>query len=236
MFNQRINALFLLLISSCFSTSIYAYNLEPISHLNELAKEYINKTIAVDKNDTLEVSLSPAANNLQVQRCEEAIQVSVPNQSSSSQINTLEMTCLGKVSWHIYVPVDVKILTNVLVAKETIPGREIITQDMITTAKYDKNQLYSGFYTDPKDIEGQVAINSITSGTVLTKKNIQSPILINRNQTVSIINRHGGIMVKAEGIAKSSGALNDVIKVMNPSSKRTIDAVVVSGSSVEVRG
>jgi flagella basal body P-ring formation protein FlgA len=73
------------------------------------------------------------------------------------------------------------------------------------------------------------------AGTVITHKNIQKPILINRNQNVSIISRHGTILVKADGIAKSSGGFNDIIRVLNPSSKRMIDAAVISSSSVEVR-
>jgi flagella basal body P-ring formation protein FlgA len=145
------------------------------------------------------------------------------------------MTCSAQQSWHVYVPVSMKILTKVVVARETIPGKTLISEDMLDYAYRDKNTLYSGYFKETKDVVDQVPISTVVAGTALTRHNVQQPVIVNRNQAVTIISKHGHIMVSAEGIAKTEGALNDTIKVMNSSSKKTIDAIVTSGTTVEVR-
>ncbi len=111
-------------------------------------------------------------------------------------------------------------MTKVVMAKETIPSKTEITADMVEVGYHDKNTLYNGYFKDPSEIEGKEPLMTLVTGTVLTKKNTRQPILINRNQAVSIISRHGHIMVRADGVAKTNGALNESIKVLNSSSKK----------------
>lgn len=234
MSNLRLLALLPLLFSLSITVS-YATNTESIEHLNDLAKEFVQKNIALDMDETLEVKISNTNNQLNLAQCQQPIRVSLPAGTSSQQISTLEMTCAGDQAWHVYVPIDMKILTKVVIAKQTIPAKEIISEDMLDFAQYDKNSLFSGYYKQTKDLVGQTPSSTIVAGTVLNRKNVQPPILINRGQIVSIVSKRGTIMVKASGVAKSSGAFNDTIQVLNPSSKRLVEGVVVSSSTVEVR-
>jgi len=217
-----------------FCTITFAYQMEPVEHLDALAREYIQNHTVINDDEKLEVSLSDAARQLQLAKCDQPISVTAPA-SAAQQVSTLQMSCAGTQSWSAYVPVNMKILTKVVVAKETLAAKEVISNDMLDYAMYDKNSLYAGYFKDASEVAGQVPTTAMIAGTVITKKNIQKPIIINRNQTVSIVSRRGMIMVKAEGIAKTSGALNDIIRVLNPSSKRVIDAMVINSSSVEVR-
>lgn len=217
-----------------FTSSAYAA-VETQAHLNELAKEFIQKNITLSEDETLEVKISDSGSHLQLAQCENPIQVSLPEGASSQQIQNIKMSCTGNIKWEVYVPVDTRILTKVIVAKQTIPARQVISEDMLDYALRDKNTLYSGYFKSPSEVVGQTPLSTILPGIVISRRNIQQPILINRNQSVSIVAKHGAIMVKAEGIAKTSGALNDTIKVLNPSSKRTIDAVVVNSNTVEVK-
>jgi len=230
MFNLRLCAMLLSLSNIC-----YAGNLEQIDHLNNLAKEFVQKTVVLDPDETLEVKISEANNQLNLPACQQPVQVALPAGTTTQQISTLEMSCTGDRPWHVYVPIDMKILTKVVVTRQTIPAKEIISEDMLEYAQHDKNSLYAGYYKQTRDLVGLVPGSTIMAGTVLSKKNVQPPILINRGQIVSIVSRRGTILVKASGVAKSNGALNDIIQVLNPSSKRMIEGVVVSSSTVEVR-
>ncbi len=224
----------LLALGLLVNHAVMAMEYESLNHINTLAVEYIQKNVAVDPDEKLEIKLSEAASQLRLAACASPIAVNIPAGSAEHQITTLEMTCATSPSWHVYVPVDMKVMTKVVVAKETIPSKTVIESDMLDLSFRDKNSLYSGFFKNIDDAIGQIPVTTMVSGTVLTKRNIQQPIIINRNQSVSIISRHGNIMVRAEGIAKSNGALNDSIKVLNTSSKRIIDGTVINSSSVEV--
>lgn len=216
-------------------TLLFAGENETYDHINELAVSFVQQHIAVDPDEKLQVRVNESAQQLQIAKCDQPIEMTLPNGVTSQQISTIEMSCHGQQPWHVYVPIEMKILTKVVIAKQTIPNKEVISEDMLDYAEFDKNTLFTGYFKDTKEIVGQSPTTLLMPGTVITKKNVQQPILINRNQNVSIISRHGTIMVKAEGIAKSSGAYNETIRVLNPSSKRLVDAVVVSSSSVEVK-
>lgn len=221
------------LLCLCVAHSVYAQPLESIDTINALAKSFIEKNTPLDPGDRMEVHLGQAANNLQLTRCSEAIDVSVPA-NSSEQPSTLTMRCTGPEAWQVYVPVSTVIFTKVVVTRQPIPSNEKIEQNMLTTAEMDKNQLFLGYYKEMKDVVGLVSTNGIASGSVINKRNATQPILIKRNQGVSIVAIKGSIMVRADGIAREDGALNNSIKVFNPSSKRVLDAIVINSSTVQV--
>lgn len=216
------------------TSNLLAASYESYQSLNQLAVEFIQSHAQLGQDERTTIRLGNAVNDLRLAKCTTPITVNIPASSAEQQITTLEMTCSSQPSWHVYVPVDMKILTRVVVARETIPAKTIISEDMLDLAYRDKNVLYSGYFRNFSDISGQISMMTMIKGTVINHKNIQQPILINRNQNVTIESRHGHILIRAEGIAKSSGALNDTIKVLNPSSKRIVDAVVISSSTVAV--
>lgn len=232
------NAMTKIAIASLITLTGYGYaqaaNYETFQHIDALASEYVRKNVSVDPDEKIEVKLSEAAGQLQLVACTSPIAINLPAGSAQQHITTLEMTCAGETSWHVYVPIDMKVLTKVVSAKETIPSKTPISEDMLELSYQDKNLLYSGYFKDVNEVDGQVAVTPLVAGTVLTKKNVQQPVIINRNQNVSIISRHGNIMVRAEGIAKTKGAMSDTIKVLNSSSKKMLDATVINSSTVEV--
>ncbi len=225
---------FILFLFSSFSSVALSSPYESIEHLNTIATEFIQKHVELMPDDKIEMNLSSTAYDLHLATCATPINVSLPAESTGQKINTLEMTCSSQPSWHVYVPVDMKVLTKVIVARENIPSKSIISEDMLEYAYRDKSQMYSGFYKEMKDVVSLVPVSTIVAGTVISKRNIQLPVIVTRNQLVNIVARSGNIMVSAQGIAKTDGALNDIIKVTNSSSKKTIDAVVTSGTTVEV--
>ena len=218
------------------STHASAIPLESVDHLNALAKAFVENTISVSPDDKLEVNTSQTSKNFTVAQCGVPITVNFPPNASQESASTVEMTCAGPQLWHIYVPIDIRIMTKVVVAKQPITAKETITEDMLDYAEYDKNRVFSGYYKNFSQIVGQEAVSMMAAGAIITKHSLQKPIVIHRNQNVAIVAKKGFIMVKADGIAKSDGGLDDMIKVFNPASKRTIDGIVVDSSTVDVSG
>lgn len=217
-----------------FISTTYADELESFDNLNTAAQQFIHQQINLDQGDSLEVNISNSARNLSVAKCQEPIQVSLPADTNKEQINTLIMSCNLPVAWKVYVPVTTRILTDMVITKQPVSARQEITADMLDYAQNDKTRATSGYYKRVDEVVGQIATTTIPSGTVINQHIIQHPIAIKRNQNVTIVAKNGYIMVKAEGIAKSDGAINDIIKVMNSSSKKMLDATVINSSTVEV--
>jgi len=101
-------------------------------------------------------------------------------------------------------------------------------------AQENINRLYNGYFKDKKEVVGYVASQIINSGAVITRKNVRRPQLVHKNQEIDLIAKKNQIVVTMKGISKSDGSLNDSIVAYNPSSKKTVEAIVVGLNMAEV--
>lgn len=230
----RITIYILFISTLSLIQTAYSSGHESIERLKSVARTFILANIQTEPGESIEVQINQSNTPLQVASCSREIEAAFPQNSNSEQINSVELSCNGPQQWRIYIPVDVQIFSKVIVAKHTIPSKETITDDDIGYAVYNKNRLYSGFFTKKEDVIGSETAHLITAGTILSKKNLQSPLLVHRNQQINLIAKMNSIIVTMQGIAKSDGTLNSTIKVFNPSSKRTMDAVVVGPNKAQV--
>jgi len=82
--------------------------------------------------------------------------------------------------------------------------------------------------------EGLSAKHALRAGQVIRQADVAKPELVGRGETVTIMFQVPGIMVTVLGKASDSGALGDVISVVNVQSKHTIQATVIGPGRVSV--
>lgn len=231
------NARMLLLFSGIplflLSTPSHASAYEETDHLKEVVKAYVNANTSLAADETMDIQFDKIA-SLVLPACSNDIISSLPNDNNRQEITSVELTCNGTQAWHVFIPVHVAIYTKVIVAKETIAPQTFITPENVELATYEKSRLYNGYYKNVDELQGQIANQVIQSGTAISKKNIQSPIIIHRNQVVEVTAIKNLVAVTMKGIAKSDGAMSSTIKILNTSSQKTFDAVVVGPNKAEV--
>lgn len=209
------------------SQASFAEEFEPFEHIKEITKRFVSQNIENNPEEKVEITVNPSNARIMLEKCNNEIQATFPPNSSLSQITNVELTCAGTPSWHTFIPVNVEIYSKIITAKRTITPKEIIREEDLDFSLHSTNHLYSGYYKDKKEVIGEISAGLIPAGAVLTKKNVIHPTMVHRNQVVSLIAESNAIVVSMQGVAQADGALNSVIKVFNPSSKRTIDAVVI---------
>lgn len=155
-------------------------------------------------------------------------------QHSADHANSVTLSCKEQPQWNIFIPINVQLFVDVLVANRLIMAGETISATDATYEKLDKNQLSNGFFKEDQSIVGQVARYNINTGTVFTAKNIKQLPIVQKNQTITLTVKSGSVEISMVGIAKTDGFLNDTIKVLNPSSKKIIDAIVKSSNQAEI--
>ena len=215
-----------------YSQICCADNFESTEQLQQLAKDFAIQSTAAEADETVNVVVSPLS--VQLPKCSSPVQPSLPANSNHDQITGIELTCNGSTSWQTLVPINVEVYAKVIVAKQMILPKQTVTENDVDIATFDKNHLYAGYFKNKDEIIGQVASHLLTPGSVFTKKSLQAPIIIHKNQVVSITARNSVVSVTMQGIAQSDGALNEAIRVYNPSTKRVVDAVVVGASKAEI--
>jgi len=232
---KRLNIVLLVAFINCvFLNSLsLADAYESSDHIKDVIKNFVSNNITLASDETMDVQFDQVA-SLTLPTCTSEIIASLPKDNIKQEITSVDLTCNGVNSWHVFVPVHVAIYMKVLVAKQNIIAQDTINESDIEIGMFDKNRLYNGYYKNNDEVIGKVANQMIPAGSVINKKNIQAPIIIHRNQSVDITATSNTVSVSMKGIAKSDGALNDTIQVFNPSSKRTLDALVVGPNKAEV--
>lgn len=91
-----------------------------------------------------------------------------------------------------------------------------------------------GAVTDPALAIGLEARITLYAGRPIAASDIGPPALVDRNQTVSLIFRSGGLSILTEGRALERGAAGEVIRVMNLTSRATVSGTITPDGSVIV--
>ena len=166
--------------------------------------------------------------------CDAPLEADLPYASTRKVRITAEVRCPGSEPWKIYVPVQLEIWQQVLVATGPLPRGKLLTAADMILAERTVTQQARGFVLDPEHAVGYRLKRALSEGDVITPGVIVSPPLIERGQNVTIEAAAGGLRVQMAGVALEDGLAGEVIMVENRESGRKVEGVVRSGKTVEV--
>ncbi|GGH39490.1 flagella basal body P-ring formation protein FlgA [Cribrihabitans marinus] len=120
---------------------------------------------------------------------------------------------------------------EIVVPARTIRAREIIAPDDLVM----KSAEVPGALTDPARLVGQEARVALYAGRPIRPGDVVPPAVVDRNQPVTLVFDHGALIISTEGRALGRGAVGEVIRVMNLSSRTTVSGRVRSDGAIEVQ-
>lgn len=91
-----------------------------------------------------------------------------------------------------------------------------------------------GALTADADIVGLEARVTLYPGHPIRPEDVGPPALVERNQPVTLVYRRGGLTILAEARSLSRGAVGDVVRAMNLSSRATVFGRVEPDGTVSV--
>ncbi|MFI4918026.1 MAG: flagellar basal body P-ring formation chaperone FlgA [Legionellales bacterium] len=239
LFGQGPKLIIAVFLTFAFSTAVMAETDSAIRSLQgdglkTFITDYASAHTAHQDDESVESSVISFNQKIVLPSCVGDIDVSLSSPNRSNQANSVTLSCKDAPTWSVFIPVTIKILTQVLVASHPLTAGSVISAADVVYEKYDKNVLTNGFFKEKQAALGLVARYSINVGAVLTKNNMKQLPIIKKNQTITLAIKTAGIEVTMLGIAKSDGFLNETINVLNPSSKKIIDAIVISSTQAEI--
>ncbi|AEV38595.1 flagellar basal body P-ring biosynthesis protein FlgA [Pseudovibrio sp. FO-BEG1] len=83
------------------------------------------------------------------------------------------------------------------------------------------------------DLIGMEVRRNMRSGSTITPRDVSTPVLVKRGAKVTVLYKIPGMNISTQGKAKSEGGKNDLIEILNPTSKKTILAEVI-GKNIAV--
>ena len=91
------------------------------------------------------------------------------------------------------------------------------------------------FASRASEVVGRSITRNLSQGEPLPLNLVINTPIIERGNSVTILVRSGGFVVRARGEAMENGAIGDTIRVRNVSSRTIVTAVVVTDDTVEVK-
>ena len=85
-----------------------------------------------------------------------------------------------------------------------------------------------GAPADPSGVIGMAARRPLRAGALVSVRDLAAAIVIKAGDTVSVAYDDGGISLSLQGKASSQGGVGDTVSIVNPASKKTIQAVAVA--------
>jgi flagella basal body P-ring formation protein FlgA len=79
---------------------------------------------------------------------------------------------------------------------------------------------------DPDAVIGQAARRPLRAGAAVLAGDLSAPVAVHRDEVVSVAYEAPGISLVLQGKALKDAAVGDTVQVLNPQSKKTIEAVV----------
>lgn len=226
-----------LLTASCLlpsqAMSIAVSGLQSHDSIRDAAhKHMLAQTINQDHTPVIEVGHLDS--RLRLKACNKPLETFSPPGSRKKGRGTVGVRCSGDNPWSLYVPVKVSIMLPIVVAARELPRGKILTADDIQLEKRDITSIHRGYLEKTHYAIGKILKRSLRRGQILTASHAAAPQAIKKGSRVTIVANSGAIAIRMKGKALSSGARGERIQVQNLSSKRELDATVISPGIVEV--
>ncbi len=226
----RINILAMLLL---FTLDIAASEIQSHASIIQAARQHILDRSS-DYSSPPEVTAGRLDNRLRLAACKQPLESFTPHGRSRMGKITVGIRCNGPHPWSLFVPVTVKVMTHVVVARSSLPRNSILGESDITLELRDISRLHRGYLEEKKTVLGKKLRQRIRQHQVITPSQLDTPHAIKRNSRVTILANSKSLQIRMAGKALQNGSLGELIRVRNVSSKKELDARVIAPGIVEV--
>lgn len=120
------------------------------------------------------------------------------------------------------------------VLQDDLRKGDLLSPSNLDTRRVETTRLGTLPADDPSPMLGRVARRNIRSGEYLNPSDYELPVLVERNQAITISYRRTGLVVDAYGIAKEGGRLGDIIRVENLRTRKILYGRVSESGRVDI--
>jgi flagella basal body P-ring formation protein FlgA len=115
--------------------------------------------------------------------------------------------------------------TEALVYTRSLAAGEIVNAEDVAYGPVQGHQLPGDAPGDPEAAIGKAARKALRAGAAVSGRDLASPRVIARDQMVTVTYDTGGVRLTLQGRALGPASVGEGVSVMNPQSKKTIQAV-----------
>ena len=201
-----------------------------------LARTFMEDYSRNINGEAAEIQVDRLDPRLHLHGCDRDLEAFLPNGGRTTGNTTVGVRCPGSKPWSLYVPVTVNVFKNVVVTSSALPRNTILERSHLKMAKRNLAKLPQGYFVDPDRLVGMKLKRNLNAGLPLTPTMVKAQTVIKRGQRVMLVSRSRGISVRMQGKALANGAMGELVRVKNLSSKRIVEGTVTSAGEVLIGG
>lgn len=140
---------------------------------------------------------------------------------------SIGVRCAEKNGWQIFVPVQIKITLNLLIAARQLPAGHTLQEQDIARQTLEISRTEG--YTDADQVIGKVLRYGIAAGQILRDDMLRAPYSVTQGQIVQVIARGSGFSIRGEGVAMNNAGEGQTVQV-RVGSGRMISGIARNGA------
>lgn len=181
-----------------------------------------------------EVEVNRLDPRLRLAECDQPLVARLETPAQPVGRTTVRVSCEGSSPWSIFVPAQVRLFREVVVARRPLSRNGTLEQADVALVERDVSQLNQGYLTALDQAVGNRLNRSVQPDQILTPTAVAVAATVRKGDHVVISAQGSAINVRMPGEALSDGALGEQIRVKNQRSGRVIKARVIAPGQVEV--
>ncbi|GAW97872.1 MULTISPECIES: flagellar basal body P-ring formation chaperone FlgA [Colwellia] len=186
--------------------------------IERFATSYLIEQFPSTNEEKVRISVAHLDPRIIIKPCNIPLTANIHDKNSTRNVN-IKISCDESIPWKIYLSAKIEITKAVLIAKSTISQGDRLDESNVELAYIAINKIRGDKLTDTAIVFGAKAKRRIGKGKTISKKSI---CLICKGDMVTIIVSSDAFTIKSQGIALSSGNINEQIKVRNTRSNKVI--------------
>jgi flagella basal body P-ring formation protein FlgA len=227
---KRFQSLFYCLMLLVFSGA-EAQELQSLPAIQQAVESFVKeKTAGLPGEYT--VTATRVDSRLKLSKCSQ-LQPYLPSGSRLWGNSSVGVRCAGPENWSLYVPVQIKVANQVLVAVRPITSGQQVQPGDVELQLRDITKFAGSALTSLDQVTGRYVVAPIPNGTILRAEQFRAANVIRQGQTVQVTAKGNGFTVTSEGQAMGNAALGQVVTVKTRSGQ-LIKGIARSERVVEV--
>ena len=179
------------------------------------------------------VEAAPLDRRLRLPACDKPLSAFASPGGRSATRPSIGVRCDGSSPWSLYVSVNVERPGQVVVAARPLTRGQTLAAEDLRLAGRDLGEIHGGYLTSLDQALGQRVLRDLPADAEVSPGHLGATTAVKRGADVTIVASDELIDVRMRGVALAAGAVGERIRVRNASSKREIEAVVLSESVVQ---
>lgn len=206
---RRPSYFFLILLA--FIANCAAEETQSLPAIQSAVENFVREKTAGHPGE-IGITVSRIDNRLKLAKCSQ-LQPYLPSGGKLYGNTSIGVRCLAPTSWSLYVPVQIKVSSQVLVVVRPIATGQPVQAEDVELQTRDITRYAGSALTSLDQALGRTVVAPIANGTVLRAELLRVSNVIRQGQSVTLVAEGNGFKVSSEGQAMGNAAPGQLVTV-----------------------